>query len=245
MLLDKKIMSINEVFMKENWLLWLDETHSPFWNMAADELLLNLATTHQKIILRLYFWDRKSASIGFAQRWGIVDDIYTVVRRQTGGGVVYHDVDLTYTLVIPPEHALAKLSTEQCYEQIHLALAQMMGNKTDLLATKLGEVDHSAMACFTSPSRFDVMQGDLKAAGAAQKRSLQGVLHQGSVLLSVTHGNAQALSNLIQNAFSRFFDITYQKWLPTQMQIERVQFIADHKYATELWSFKRKTELKP
>ena len=56
-----------------------------------------------------YGWDRKSASIGYIQKFSAVEDqSYTVVRRPTGGGVVFHDVDLTYTVAVPKGHYIEK-----------------------------------------------------------------------------------------------------------------------------------------
>jgi lipoate-protein ligase A len=47
------------------------------------------------------------------------------------------------------------------------------------------------MHCFTSPSRYDVVlndsigKGQIKVAGAAQRRTKYGILHQGSIALNM------------------------------------------------------------
>ena len=70
-------------------------------NMAIDEALLGSAT---KPTLRFYGWMRPSLSFGYFGRY---DDAAReggsrdLVRRWTGGGIVLHGNDLTYSLVIP------------------------------------------------------------------------------------------------------------------------------------------------
>ena len=84
---------------EEKWLYWCDTVHDPYFNMSMDEVLLsNSALQENRVLVRIYRWDRPSVSFGSAQICPQeLADKYTLVRRPTGGGVVYHDVDLTYT----------------------------------------------------------------------------------------------------------------------------------------------------
>ena len=75
--------------MSELWDFWQDGQHSPAFNMAADEVLLETACSRGRPLLRFYEWDRKAVSLGYVQSLSAAPAGYAVVRRPTGGGVVY------------------------------------------------------------------------------------------------------------------------------------------------------------
>ena len=86
---------------QKQWYLYIDTAHDPFYNMAMDEVLLHSAKGLGAPLIRMYDWDCPSVSIGYVQHYDAApNDKYTVVRRPTGGGVVYHDNDLTYTAIV-------------------------------------------------------------------------------------------------------------------------------------------------
>ena len=76
--------------------LFLDSKSSASANMAIDESLLRHA---QAPVLRLYGWEETCVSIGYFQKASVVPAGISFVRRYTGGGLVEHGRDLTYTLV--------------------------------------------------------------------------------------------------------------------------------------------------
>src|SRR6059036_2008360 len=75
--------------------------HSAAMNMAIDEALLEHATAPS---IRFYRWHSPALSFGYFGRFADVKS-YTresdLVRRWTGGGIVFHGDDLTYSIVIP------------------------------------------------------------------------------------------------------------------------------------------------
>ena len=86
----------------ENILEVIDDLpHGAPLNMAIDEVLLRHA---RMPLLRLYRWERPAISFGY---FGVAAQILPqcgpreAVRRWTGGGVVWHGEDLTYSLVVP------------------------------------------------------------------------------------------------------------------------------------------------
>ncbi len=150
-------------------------------NMAIDEALLESAT---KPTLRFYGWMRPSLSFGYFGRY---DDAAReggsrdLVRRWTGGGIVLHGNDLTYSLVIPASCSSFALSTGAIYAAVHRAIRDVLlaEGKAALIATsarpKISE------ACFANAVVADVLLGDDKVAGAAQRRTRNGLLQQGSI----------------------------------------------------------------
>jgi len=79
-------------------------SHDAFWNMALDEAMMERATGTPS--LRLYAWSPPAVSIGYFQRLHEEVDVkkceelgVDVVRRNTGGGAVFHDAELTYSFI--------------------------------------------------------------------------------------------------------------------------------------------------
>ena len=149
-------------------------------NMAVDHTLLRFAVTRGRPLLRLYSWQQPSVSYGYFQKFPTqLAGQYEIVRRPTGGGLVYHINDTTYTVVIPPSHALYRLSTNDTYQAIHQAVATALTAQTELL--RQAKAPRGQYECFQNPVAGDVVAGNQKLAGGAQRRGRGGVLHQGSI----------------------------------------------------------------
>jgi lipoate-protein ligase A len=153
------------------------EPHAAALNMAIDEVLLRSADEPQ---LRVYRWVRAAVSFGYfgkysavAARWPGRD----IVRRWTGGGEVLHGADCTYTLVVPRAHPFCRRNAAESYRVIHEYLARLLATA----AVAVTAVPPISAACFENVVRFDVLVGTHKVAGAAQRRTVHGLLHQGSI----------------------------------------------------------------
>ena len=225
---------------KETWLLWLDGFHNAFFNMAIDEVVLeHAAELEEKVLLRIYDWDTPSVSYGRSQIYPAeLADRYTLVRRPTGGGVVYHDHDLTYTLVIPNGHPITALDRMASYKVVHEAIADILhrqGMEAELKADEQENVDRATMQCFVSPSRFDVMgPGGAKFAGAAQRRTREGILHQGSLLFDQP-GRLEQVRAELPSALTAAFNADAQLWSPPAEWIAEAELLAVNKYQTPEW----------
>ena len=86
----------------------LEDCHT---NMAIDEALLrSFDPSTSAPVLRLYGWNPPALSMGRFQKAGQALDLercsvegVPVVRRITGGGVIYHADELTYSIICSPE----------------------------------------------------------------------------------------------------------------------------------------------
>lgn len=149
--------------------------------MSVDEALLGLTDTP---VLRFYDWRRASISFGYFGRFADVAKYAAtreLVRRWTGGGVVFHGDDLTYSLAIPASDPIASKSAREIYSSVHLALQSALrsvGIETSLLNEAPQKISE---ACFVNPVRADLLRNGRKIAGAAQRRTRAGLLHQGSI----------------------------------------------------------------
>jgi len=165
--------------------VWLDSIpRSGPENMAVDEWLMK--EVGGVPVLRIYDWEAEWVSLGYFQSLAEAKRIFgkapKYVRRWTGGGIVDHRDDLTYTLAIPREDELAKRRGSESYCAIHAEIARCLGEGG--IACQLTEKDstNQSAACFEKPVAWDLLGEDgRKLAGAGQRRTRWGILHQGSV----------------------------------------------------------------
>jgi lipoate-protein ligase A len=153
-------------------------------NMALDEALLQAVPRLGQPVLRFYSWTEPAASFGYFQKHAEVERmtlLRPLVRRPTGGGLVPHDVDWTYSLVFPPGDGWYSLSATYSYRRVHEWIQAAFARLN--LATELAAACSKALPgqCFQGHERFDVLWHGQKVAGAAQRRTRDGLLIQGSV----------------------------------------------------------------
>lgn len=167
-----------------NW-CWLNSGPSaPVFNMALDEALLEAVSQLGKPVLRFYGWTEPAATFGYFQRIADVEQttrLRPLIRRPTGGGIVPHDADWTYSVAFPPGHEWYESSAEESYCGVHewlrLAFAQL-GVATEVASAAKKSVPGQ---CFVGHEKFDLLWHGRKIAGAAQRRNRLGLLIQGSV----------------------------------------------------------------
>ncbi len=90
--------------------------------MALDEALLEAAARLGRPVLRFYGWTEPAATFGYFQKYAEVERatlLRPLIRRPTGGGIVPHDADWTYSLVFPPDHEWHSLKAEESYRRVH------------------------------------------------------------------------------------------------------------------------------
>jgi lipoyl(octanoyl) transferase len=226
--------------MIQKWLLWLDGEHSPWLNMAIDELLLEKAQKNILPLLRIYNWNCPAVSIGYVQNYQAAPQQgYSIVRRMTGGGVVYHDQDLTYTLIIPPSHPICTMNRTESYRIVHRAVKHALehfGIKVTLADDEPPPTDRATMQCFVTPTRYDVIGDGKKYAGSAQRRTRNGILHQGSITLTATNGQAKKLQQQLVEGFEQEFNIKFTQYNVNNSLLEQANILATDKYSSEAWN---------
>ena len=210
--------------------LFLDETErgGPE-QMALDEALLESA---ERPTLRSYRWAGQAVSFGYSQSLAAVREripSLPFVRRWTGGGIVEHGRDWTFSLVVPSSEPLAKARPEDTYRSIHANITTVL-NELGYPARLAGSEECAdEMTCFSSPVRHDVIGLDLcKLCGGAQRRTRRGFLHQGSVQnLRLPADFAVRLLKLLAVETLRFS--------PDLATLTRTQELAAEKYGTIAW----------
>src|SRR5207245_480278 len=135
-------------------------------------------------VLRLYSWTERAASFGYFQRYAEIEGLTLLrplVRRPTGGGLVPHDADWTYSLLFPMGHEWYSLAAIESYRRVHEWLQAAFAGLN--VETELAPVAYKPRPgqCFAGYERFDLLWQGRKIAGAAQRRRSDGLLIQGSV----------------------------------------------------------------
>ena len=167
-----------------NWFLYNSGKGDAAFNMAMDEMLLENAVRLGKPVLRFYGWTEPAATFGYFQKFAEVAaaiKLRPLIRRPTGGGIVPHDADWTYSAIFPPGHEWHLLKAEESYRRIHDWLRLVF---TALkVETEIAPCCKKSLPgrCFAGHEKSDLLWRGKKIAGAAQRRNKCGLLIQGSV----------------------------------------------------------------
>jgi len=217
-----------------SWRLLIHGPASPARNMAVDEALLREV---REPILRIYEWSVPAISLGYFQPAALAGD-RPFVRRYTGGGLVDHARDVTYTIILPRAHPWMELSAPESYCHIHRGVQAALaacGIESELTpAAHAVESD----ACFAKPVRHDIVTGIQKISGAAQRRTREGLLHQGSILLPDPSRNAD-LRGAFAAAFSTRLELATSPGDLTAAESARATDLERDRYSTEAWNWLR------
>ena len=219
-----------------------ERPHSARMNMAIDEALLETAVVPS---IRFYRWRSPALSFGYFGKFSDVA-IYAaerdLVRRWTGGGIVFHGDDLTYSIVIPATDPVFDESSIAIYEKIHRALADAL-NGVGERAVVAGGVDPGGIAlpkhdaargynCFANPVRADVMMNGRKIAGAAQRRTRRGLLQQGSI-------QGIVIKTDLAEKFAQALSVNCSEFEINEEVFQRARELAQQKYGSDSWLGKR------
>lgn len=164
-------------------------------NMEIDEVLLANADSDSPVILRIYQWSEPTLSLGHFQS---IDDrnespelaSVAYVRRKTGGGAILHDHELTYSLIVPSRSASRKGHSDKLYRSVHLAIADGVNSlgwnailSETCTCSAMSNQKHEPFLCFLRRSPVDLIVGEHKIVGSAQRRTKNGLLQHGSLLI--------------------------------------------------------------
>jgi len=163
-------------------------------NMAVDEAVFrkNIRGTSPPT-LRFYGWRVPTLSIGCFQDYRKeVDDEacrrfgVQVVRRPTGGKAVLHEQELTYAVIAGSDPGLFPPDILKTYRVIGRCLSEglaQIGIRAEMKEEGRRSPEGTLRsACFSFPSRYELLVGGRKICGSAQMRSRGFFLQHGSLL---------------------------------------------------------------
>jgi lipoate-protein ligase A len=229
------------------------------WNMAADETLLESAAAGIASF-RLYAWSQPTLSLGYFQAhepsraFPRLNEL-AWVRRPSGGAALIHHHEVTYALGLPAGSPWHKRG-ESWLRRLHAVLTQALRDLGvsvhacgDEEETKRGEV-----LCFLHHTPGDLLVGENKVVGSAQRKQRGALLQHGSILLAVSPYTPMipGLNELTGSTISSesFCAVTVdalrrntgwklqaRQWSPGEQQ--RIEQLVADKYSQPDWNCKR------
>lgn len=162
-------------------------------NMALDTAFLSDLQEEKEGILHFYDWEGDAATYGhfidpanFLNMEGVSRHLLDLAKRPTGGGIIFHNCDFAFSVLVPSTHPNFSLNPLDNYAFINnrviQAIAGMIHLPAELLPEEPKPLDPSCKHfCMAKPTRYDVMIQGKKVGGAAQRKTRFGYLHQGSI----------------------------------------------------------------
>lgn len=245
----------------EQFRLIKDIENNGAMQMSIDEAILN-ARILNKVpnTLRFYYWKPSAVTIGYfqsiqkevnikkAELFGI-----DIIRRYTGGGAVFHDKEITYSLIVD-DKTVGKNILDS-YEFI-----------CDFIITALKKL--GLKASFHAIN--DIIVNNKKISGNAQTRRNNIVLQHGTILLDVNFEKMFSLLKIpdekikyklinkakervtsiknelgfvdkrkVRQALVNAFNFNLQESKLTLFEKETANKLYKNKYSTREWNYKR------
>ncbi|MFC2161525.1 biotin/lipoate A/B protein ligase family protein [Acidobacteriota bacterium] len=259
----------------KKWPLIVDkEPLSGSWNMAVDDYLFRSLGEKPQTTVRFYSWKRPTASLGYSQKTDKVLDVrycrnsgIDVVRRITGGKMVLHFREVTYSICSSDSSVFTdKLSDS--YRLISEALMkglEKMGLHSVLAEEPPSTYARSNLPCFSYPARNEVEVKNKKVIGSAQKRVGSTFLQHGSIPLEDDRdilkkisfleekeedvrliSLSQALGTKVKfewavdffvTGISEYFNVEFMPRILTENEKEAVTKIQTERYNNPKWTF--------
>ncbi|PKK84727.1 MAG: hypothetical protein CVT49_00815 [candidate division Zixibacteria bacterium HGW-Zixibacteria-1] len=174
----------------------------PYGNMALDEWAFRQVSDGRgriPAILRLYTWNKGAITFGYNQKleravdFSLLDKETPVIRRITGGRAIYHDpTELTFSLALDTNILSKQLrslsATNSLISDALVELFLRLGRSANWLGHSDSEFAGGSKgrlkSCFSSVSKFEVIDGRNKIAGGAQRHIGDFLIHQGSIKIN-------------------------------------------------------------
>jgi len=216
-------------------------------NMAIDEMLLEKLSQHNKQpYLRFYKWKPATLSFGYNQKIDKLVDIERVresgldiVRRMSGGKMVFHNDEYTFCVGFPSEIIESKIGKGRSFlEMFTLAISPLLSGLTKMgIPARFAdarEMRHSSnnIHCYATAAGHSIYAGNQKLIGAA------GVFRNSSLVI---HGSIPISVNFPpESCFNKGFKISHdvemaslKDFCPTR-EIEKLPDIMAEAFASGL-----------
>ena len=257
-----------------------EEPRSGPWNMAVDEHLFRTLSDAPRTVVRFYQWERPTASLGYGQDAGRVLDLefcrangVDVVRRMTGGKLVLHHHEVTYSVCSSDVETFGS-TVAGSYRLISEGLIQglaRLGLNPVLAGAPPSSYARGTMPCFAHPGRDEVVIDGRKIIGSAQKRAGAKFLQHGSIPLLADEDLLKAVSRKregtdeirmislseavgrpvsfesavehLASGLAEFFGIVFEPLKMTDEDLAAIEHLRETRYATDAWTLEGKTLL--
>jgi lipoate-protein ligase A len=229
------------------------------WNMAADETLLAAAAAGSASF-RLYGWSQATLSLGYFQAAASARNDPRLselpwVRRASGGAALVHHLEVTYALALPAGSPWQKRG-ESWLKTMHALLRAALA-RLGIPSRLCGDTEERRRGdalCFRHHTPGDLLLGDAKIAGSAQRKQRGALLQHGGILLAASPYTpglpgireltgvslpAESLGAAVTEELAKHtgWQFVRSEWTPQERQ--RIEELAAGKYAQPAWNGKR------
>ncbi len=245
---------------------------SASWNMAVDEALLNSVQEGDLPILRLYGWEPSLTAGRFSDISTCVDtqlleeEKVPCVRRMSGGGILVHGGDISYSLILPRNYLKDK-GVKESYRYVCeflICLYKKLGHTARFAYEQQLEGGGSDI-CLAGNEAYDIVIGGKKMGGNAQRHTRHVLFQHGSIPMTLDESyfkplflgesglehaatlerlgitiTYEELSSLVQEAFCETFEV---KTVADRLRLseeEGAKELLAHKYTQERWNIHAK-----
>lgn len=220
-------------------------------NMRLDTKLLEELDPKGSPILHFYDWSGPSATFGHfiapAKHLNLQKAQWhhlALARRPTGGGIIFHIWDFAFSFLMPAEHSHFSLSTLDNYRFVNEIVLEVMRHFFSLqgpVGLYLDEQKGVSNFCMAKPTQYDVVYQGMKIAGAAQRKTKRGYLHQGSI--SLAYPQVELLKELLLSEEAIIQAMTQYSFAPLGRQWDAAKLKATRKAIQERLSHQFKERL--
>jgi lipoate-protein ligase A len=163
------------------------------YNMALDKSIFTRYLNDGIPVLRVYAWEAPSFTYGVSQHPETEIDLAAcllegvqVAQRMTGGGVLFHHREITYSFVCSKDDIGEASDVFVSYRRSCAFLTHFyksFGLKPSFAVESADFRDQSAahQLCSASREKYDILLNGRKIGGNAQKRSRQAIFQHGSI----------------------------------------------------------------
>jgi len=173
------------------------QPQSAEYNMALDKEIFCRYIQEGIAVLRIYGWQGPSLTYGISQKPEKYIDLnkckrdgVQIAQRITGGGVLFHNHEITYSLVCSKDDIGEDKKVFISYRQICAFLVyfyKSLGLNACFALESDGFKNKSLpnQLCSASHEKYDIVVGSRKIGGNAQKRSREVIFQHGSIPISI------------------------------------------------------------
>lgn len=183
---------------KELFRIIIDGKDNGFNNMAKDEALLRSYQDFRIPTLRLYFWEKPCITLGVKQRSLDVINVneckkekISFVKRVTGGAALFHDNELTYSLVTSLDNLHLCGSVKESYAKLNQFILKFYSSfgLNAYFAKDASKYVYKPYGnyCFSSKEEYDIMIKGKKIGGNAQRRAKDVIFQHGVIPVSLNY----------------------------------------------------------
>lgn len=257
------------------WRVIDEERNRGALHMAIEEVGATTASTEDLSTVRIFSWEPSTLTLGYHQYPSTIDWAFCesnnidVIRRQTGGGGIYHDAyaDISYSIIAPATALPGDLL--ECY---HL-LCQPILEALDRMGidAAFSETEHPSIyepSCYLRSIHpaHDIIVDSRKISGNAQYRTRESVIQHGSISFDLAPQKHLGVfsdkgltesdyrkrvtsivdeTDIVREEAAEIITTTLREWVDAEFgswsdtERERAEGLAENKYQDEGWTLER------